>query len=493
MNLATIDRPGPRYFQLSWVAPCLIAGFIVPVILAEHFSLAFPEVTCASLLATFTVFFGVLAFKLVQQRSQLVWSPMPWLLMATSVYFGFGPLLYFFGAKDAKDYCEAVWPVTLDDLYWVTLVNGIGVALVFGVWWWRTRPMIHLQSIPFTHHGVVRTMAIFYVIGLPARSITLLSEFGLINYTAPSFLGWFGNFSNMGLVLLTATAFRRGGAWWSLCSAMLLLDVVAALGTFGKMPIVLSVMPCLLGYMLYRPGVKSLLWVPIILFFTYLAGNSYVTYCRANGWGGDTMATRIETAKSYFTSGQDAKQKEYEQSQNWWSRLNYANNQTFVMQDYKEGSPGNSFELALYAPIPRFLWPGKPIIESGYELYHRLTGGETASFGIGFFVEAYWNGGWLYVILSSLVVGWILGTITLVIAKEQSIENYWVLPIALLWIKSGCGVSGWIHTEIVGPGVFTIIYIGLMRYFSLGKTIPLRKSRDQIGKGTLESRTGAAV
>src|ERR1035441_10080571 len=92
-----------------------------------------------------------------------------------------------------------------------------------------------------------------------------------------------------------------------------------------------------------------------------------------------------------------------------------------------------------------------------------------------FFAEKYWNGGWLYVILGSVVIGWIFRTVTLLIAKEQAAGNLWILPVPLLWIRSGGRVDGWFHTEIVGPAVFTLLYIGLMQFMSLEKPITSRK------------------
>jgi hypothetical protein len=191
-----------------------------------------------------------------------------------------------------------------------------------------------------------------------------------------------------------------------------------------------------------------------------------VTYCRAAYTGSNSLEQRMDTMQAFMTADSSDLEETTPYEQTWWTRLNYANAQQFALQQYDTGFSGESLKMALIAPIPRILWPDKPIIESGYDFYKKLTGAdEMVSFGIGFFVEAYWNGGWIAVILCAIGIGWLYGWITLLITKEIAEGNYWVCPIALLWVKSGGRVDGWIHTEIAGPLGFTIIYLLLMRAF----------------------------
>jgi hypothetical protein len=402
-------------------------------------------------------------------------SPMPWFLLASGVYFGFGPLVYFYGTATARSYSQDVWQTDTHDLFRVTLLNAVGVILVVAVWLWQTRRMVRVKSQPFALDNVVLAIVAFYAIGAPARCITILCYWKVLHFTAPGFLTWLANFTAAGLVLLTATALHRGGAWWLLFWMMLALDIGGGLTNFSKAPIILSIFPCIFGYMLCRPRMQAVLWIPVILLVVYLASNSYVSYVRAHDQQGDTITDRVQLAKFYLGAAEKREKKLFDESQSWWIRLNYANVQEFAMQEYNEGSPGESFRLIPIAAIPRILWPEKPIIESGYGFYRKLSGQETASFGIGFFAEAYWNGGWWYVVLTSIVVGWLFGTITVLIAKEESLGNLWILPIALLWVKSGGRADGWVHTEIVGPAVFTLLYIGLMRFCFPASPVRLRK------------------
>lgn len=451
-----------RYFKTPWVSACALAS------LGTYFGLSiysrFPaqEAACISFLVAFTLFCSVSAYQLVRQSPLLMFSPMPWFLLACGVYFGLGPLIYFFGNDMAIIYCQQVWPVDLGNLWRVTLLNALGVVLVCGVWLWQTREMPRGGFRTPGPDAMASMILIFYLAGLPFRVITILSECEVLPFIAPGFMKWFANLTSAGLVLLTAMTLRKGGEWWFLWGAMLVLDVIGGVLTFSKMSILLAVIPCIFGYLLYRPKRQSLSWIPVFLAIVYMASHSFVSFVRGNAMDHNSIWGRLEMTQSFLESEEESGLKEEEQA--WWSRLNYANTQTFAMFDYDVGTPGDSLMLALIAPIPRVLWPDKPIIESGREFYRRLTGRDTATFGIGFFAEAYWNGGWLAVVLTSCAIGWLFGKITLVIASEQAAGNLWILPIALLWIRGGARVDGWIHTEIVGPAVFTLLYILLMRY-----------------------------
>ena len=160
----------------------------------------------------------------------------------------------------------------------------------------------------------------------------------------------------------------------------------------------------------------------------------------------------------------------------WFGRLNYANAQAFAMEQYDEGEPGSSLRLALIAWVPRVLWPSKPIIESGVDLHEKMTGHSGPSFGIGWFAEAYWNGGWTLVVVVSAGIGVFFAFLEAAIIKGVRTGNLWILPLGLLWIRSGLRSDGWVHTEIVGPGVFTLLYLVLLRFWRPGLASSRRRA-----------------
>ena len=436
------------------------------ILLAVYFSFDFMDVVCAGMLSLFILLSAALAFQLLQWKPQLIWSPLPWFLLASATYFGFGPLIYFFGNDDAKSYCERVWPVTRNHLFLVSWLNILSTALVVAVWWWRVRKAFQLpfRSARLDSGSAAKMVLLFYGIGLPAKLVSLAFEYGLLGFTAPGVLNWVAQLSSGGLLLLTLTTLRNGAGWWWLWGVMMLFEITAAILTFSKTSIIFALLPCLFGYFLYRPvRMRSFFWSLILLGTVYLISSPFIGYIREQRVQSNAIGDRYDLAKSYLKAKDESVLQRNPQS--WWIRLNYANNQTFAMKEYDEGNPGPSLKLVLIAPIPRVLWPGKPQLDAGKAFYQSLTGHEGASFGIGLFAEAYWNGGWLFVIVCSLAVGWLFGSITSSILKGLSSGNLWMLPIALIWIRGGTRADGWFYTDVAGPAVFTLLYILLLRFF----------------------------
>ncbi len=422
---------------------------------------------------------GEMAFRIVRQDWILIWSPLPWFLLASGAYFGLGPMIYFVGDQHTVSYCEAVWPVTWKDLTRATLLNGVGLGTLFWTWLVTARGSALRASCSTRRRtdSEVATMIGCYAVGLPCRMVGLLSEFGYVSFTPHGVLNWLGNFVMAGLVLLTFLAIRRGGIWWLLWAIMAGFELGTSLLMFSKLAVVLAFLPCSFGYLLARPSLRAAVFATALLVVVYLSSVSYVRFGRTSlsESNAGTVMDRMGFLHAYVRKDQ-ATQLE-DSKYGWLTRLNYANTQTFAIREYDEGRPGESFKLALIAWIPRLLWPGKPPIESGRDFYTRLTGNVGATFGMGLFAEAYWNGGWPYLILMSAAVGWLFAILTTRITTVLAAGDFWILPIAMLWIRAGTRVDGWFHTEIVGPAVFTFLYLYLLRIWQPRPRVSRRPPR----------------
>ena len=65
-------------------------------------------------------------------------TPLPWLLLATAVFFGFGPLAYRFAGPETVAYMDAFWPVGREELWRTNLLDAVGIlslSLAFGASW----------------------------------------------------------------------------------------------------------------------------------------------------------------------------------------------------------------------------------------------------------------------------------------------------------------------------------------------------------------------
>ena len=460
-----------RHTLLSILLRSALVGFGAAVLSSLALSLTRLDQLCIGLLITLVLSCGGFAYQILQRNMLLVWSPMPWFLAASGAYFGFGPLVYYFGSDASVEMLNAVAPLAKEQLLRVTLLNMAGLALVLGVWAIGPNHFLTPGTRVWRGRQVSSTtlMVSFYMIGLPPRILSLLSEYGLVSFIVPGVLGWLANFTGAGLVLLTAIAFQRRSEWWVVWGFMLTIEVLAAIATFSKLAIVLSMLPCVLGYLLYRPSVRALRSVPLLLAIIYTASHYFVSFSRKSPLAERSVSARLAVARAYL--GTEQQRQEFEQSEALWVRLNYANLQNFAMNEYDEGNPGGSLKLATVAWIPRLVWKNKPIIESGTDFYRRLTGTTGVAFGMGLFAEAYWNGGWLAVVLCSLGVGCVFRWTSSGIVEGMASGNEWILPIALLWVRSGLRPDGWLHTEIVGPVVFTFLYLAVLNFWGPRKAV----------------------
>ena len=79
-----------------------------------------------------------------------------------------------------------------------------------------------------------------------------------------------------------------------------------------------------------------------------------------------------------------------------------------------------------------------------------------------------------------------------VLGEELLLGNLWALPFALWWVRGGAQVDDWMHTEIVGPAVFTLIGILAMRYWLGPLEVRAAQAREQVVKVTSKLRNRRA-
>jgi hypothetical protein len=84
---------------------------------------------------------------------------------------------------------------------------------------------------------------------------------------------------------------------------------------------------------------------------------------------------------------------------------------------------GRSVRDALFAVVPRFLWPDKPVFGGSPAVVSEMTGlslSPTTSFGVGNVMEFQINFGTPGVVIGFLLLGWLIGTLDLKAAIAES-------------------------------------------------------------------------
>jgi hypothetical protein len=122
------------------------------------------------------------------------------------------------------------------------------------------------------------------------------------------------------------------------------------------------------------------------------------------------------------------------------------------MDSYEHGSRGETVELAFYSFIPRAFFPSKPLMTPGQEFTIAVMGddqGETST-APGVFGEAYWNGGWMLVVIVCIYIGIVLAGFTIFAEQTMSARQYEYLPIVLTGLSMGYQPNDW----------FAVVYVG---------------------------------
>jgi len=214
---------------------------------------------------------------------------------------------------------------------------------------------------------------------------------------------------------------RRGTFWrWVVLSACLPFMTILTKGFlsygFAAMLTVFSFVAAF-----YRPRWKI---AACGLVIGYLALSMYVTYMRDRReirsavWGQESYSARVAASSRMFTEFELLDLENVDHLQRIDERLNQ-NALVGISVLYLQQHPdlianGRTLWEAVLSPIPRMLWPDKPISAGSGDLVSEFTGlkfGEDTSVGIGHVLEWYVNYGsagvFFGMVLIGLIVGWI--------------------------------------------------------------------------------------
>lgn len=412
------------------------------------------------------IFLGIAAscsgVHLIRRQPSALWTPEPWFLLATALYFGLGPLAYRFAGDSGPQSALVEWI-----MFRTNLLNAVGtLAVVVGILVGRSivrrvsgRTLADYSAAPATNDsGCGLALLVFLTIGLPIRYLLVLPyEFGETDFTLPGSIASLANLVQLGLLIVAYKAGRYGGIWGIVFVCMLVVESVVSTIQFSKSAVVITLICSVLGIYLARPRLRILAIAAPIMIVVYVLITPIVSEGRSRIAKQNrdelfyqaTLSERLEIGHDVITAPDQAHGGQEEHA--WWGRLCYAIPQAFAMQLYDSGASGESFWLALYTFVPRVLWKEKPIItDVGIDFTELMTGRRGSSTGIGVYAEAYWNGGWLLVVVSGLYVGILLTCLGQVSLVAMHRSDWLLLPCVLAGIRMGLRIDGWFAEDFVG-------------------------------------------
>lgn len=414
----------------------------------------------------------IAALRRIRSEPLSLWGPYPWFLLACGLYYGFGTLVNYFGNRASLAEANAYFPTTDDAILRTNILNAVGMLCVLlpnalfgrGRSERRRRPE---WCIPKRRTSF--WLWIFLVVGLGVKYLFIFPYvFGLTDVILPGSIMVLGGFTTAAVVVLVSEAID-GSAWMRLAAVLLVIaELTVSVATFSKLEVIIAMLAVCLGIYLRRPSVKAVGLGLAACLLVYVSLINAVMRGRSATSPGEGLETRLSGLPSVMFPGSSV--PVFEGSQGWWTRLNLVQAQAFAMAQFDGGRRGETVELGLYALVPRTLWPGKPIMTPGAEFNYAMTGSTTSQSTPGIFGEAYWNGGWIAVVLVSLYVGFLMVWVDRIVRPHIEERNVGILPIAFLGIMWGLRPESWFGADYVGSvGIYTLMYLGFYFIASSGR------------------------
>jgi hypothetical protein len=260
---------------------------------------------------------------------------------------------------------------------------------------------------------------------------------------------------------------------WVLLSAVLPMITIVTQGFLGYG---FSAMLTVFTFVatIYRPRWRVIAFAVAI---SYLAMSVYVTYMRDRTmirevvWGQESYRVRMSRMVETFSNFEFLDIENQDHLLRIDDRLNQ-NALVGASVEYlavrpEEFAHGETIRDALLSPIPRALWPDKPIAAGSGDLVSRFTGirfAEGTSVGIGNVMEWYVNFGTIGVVLGSILLGIVIAVVDafgLAHLRAGNWSNFalWYLP-ALSLLQ----VGGSLVEAVSGAGAGLVMGL-LIHYY----------------------------
>jgi hypothetical protein len=396
-------------------------------------------------------------------------------LLASGVYWGFGPLVLTFGDSNTIDQINAGYFVGPSELLLTNLLNSVGMlAIVIGL-------AVGRRLVGRQPHGWVRCLegmdamrvaGVLATVGLTAKFAMVLPRMFDLIETPSSTLLQMDMCSRTALMILSylsATRGRKATVWFVL---LFVIEFMTAGLVTSKIAILEVIVAVLVGRTLAVRKVSTAMNGFVVLGLLLLVLQPVVTGYRMMGrsTGGGYASTAVETGSLMVQSlsdclhGNNTGQDSY--SQGWWYRLCYTPQQAFAMQEYDSGRPGSPWGDFAMGLVPRMLWPDKPLVTPGVNFSLLISNNPDNNNAPGVLGEGYWYGGWLGLLLVCLYTGMLLGGIDRVSKEVISCRAWIAMPLVIVGIRTSFRIDGWFSTEFMFGTVWYILFAVGIFYFS---------------------------
>jgi hypothetical protein len=439
------------------------------------------------------------ALRIARNVAAGMWTALFWFRVATAVYFCIGSLVPFFGAEATRTYIEALFSFQPQHILKLNMITALSVLIVLG-----TSKILEgvfgppkinrrdaANEVPQERSPIVAFAFLFLLLGDSIKYLLIFpNQMGWTETVVPGVLITLSDSTLIGYYLLTIWSLEGRQRYFFLVALLVLLEMTIGLLTFNKASVMFPLMVVSLGVLrknvtLKRGAAVAAVMVTSISFLQPLVSHvRLVQAMRFESSTGGTLEQRVQILQSYFDPARTIVDEQ--QVEQTLARISYVNVAAFVIDQYERGFTGSSFDGGLTMLVPRFLWPDKPIFLPGADLWMLMTGLEGNQVAAGVFAEAYWNYGWLGVVLSMALLGAILFWLSRLAISVMQREAWIFMPVLFMGMKMGVRIDGTFVVDVVGAAAIAAVIAGICA--TIDRSLILGAGRMPIA-----SRRGAGI
>lgn len=401
-------------------------------------------------------------------------------LASFSLYFLFGALLLAIGPANQIDDSLRYYPITARDAMRVNAINGLGLGVALLTSWASSGRWLGTSArrAAALLSGVPASLAItlFLVVGAAAYVYVLSFDLEFHEGVVPGIVRALAKLS-LAAILLAAGSRGRGEHWLRAFSiALTLILVVGGTLQFNKTEVLIAIAALTAGLSLrfssrwmVPAGLTLVVVVYLVLGSLAMAGRMAVVY-----EGVRTLPERWDIVYDEWSRLLNPTDAERYGS---WARLSYTVPQAAALDLWDDGRGGDGFALIGWVLVPRVLAEDKPeITRTGRDFNDKIIGREGASStGQGIFASGYYHGGWVGLVLASVLCGWIIAQTTAIARAIVNADAQLLYPFCLLGLYIAFRIDGDFVSDYVGAFVFILYPILGLGLISSAARVPIHR------------------
>ena len=410
-----------------------------------HFNIAI-----FSSIVIYNIFYGTIIFS-DKNITYILFSPLFWYKFISTLFYGIGPLAYYFGSSVTVEVMNLYFFITDQTLCKIALIYITIICLTDFIF----LVLNHLSPLPknLSYKNTNKKLLLFYALGIGLFSkYVIIFPSTYLGINAPGVFHVFSTFIYVGIFLLYSIG-QTNYIYRVLFYILVLIEMGSSFLVLSKEYLYMSVIFSSFVVFFYNKNIKSIFLTGAVagILYVFVIQNLFlVLRSSSEGNFGITSTTELESA---FDTAKTIRGGAVVNGQNvasfeaWWDRLSYVKYQGYAVEAYDMQYAGETFQQFKYIFIPRILYPEKPNLNPGaaYNSLVQNSFSEKASnsTGPGLFVEAYWNGGWLYLILTIIYFSFLLFYFSKIVIKNLQEKNYLILMLAVNAIYIGRSIDDW--------------------------------------------------